>query len=98
MGIKQSRIRKCGMCGRGIMECGSQIFYIVEVKQCILDLRAIARQNGLEMMLGGNAAIANAMGPNEDLAKEMFAEEKWICFDCSLKNTMVAVLAEEEGK
>lgn len=96
MGIKQREIKKCGMCGRGIMECGSQIFYAIEVKQCILDLRAIARQNGLELMLGGNAAIAAAMGPDEDLAKEMFKEEKWICFDCSLKSTMVAALAEGE--
>jgi hypothetical protein len=44
------------------------VFYRVTIETCAIDACAVQRQVGLEMVIG-NAAIAHAMGPDEDLAK-----------------------------
>lgn len=65
-GLKAREIGKT-VTGEGVAAQGP-IFYRVTVEQCGLDRAAIQRQAGLEMMVG-NAAIAHALGPNDDIAK-----------------------------
>ncbi len=61
-----------------------------------VDVNAVKRQTGLEMMLGGNATLANVMGPNEDIAKLVTGKmiNLILCEDCAMENTPLAVLAE----
>lgn len=65
-GIKARDITRT-VTGRGVAADGP-VFYRVTIETCCLDQGAIQRQTGLEMVIG-NAAIAHAMGPDEDMAK-----------------------------
>ena len=67
-GIKAADLGKT-VTGRKLGSDGP-VFYRVTIETCCLDPMAIQRQAGLEMMLG-SAALAAAMGPNEDVAKVM---------------------------
>ena len=59
-----------------------------------LDLGALQRQHGLELMCGGNAMIAAAMGPDEDLTQCVESIETMICQDCMLRQVIPAVVVE----
>lgn len=48
--MKQTEIKPCAACGKGVMHAGAPQFYQVTV------------QHGLEQMLGGNATIAFHIG------------------------------------
>jgi hypothetical protein len=65
-GIKARDLSR-SITGRGIAQDGP-VFYRVTVETCCLNGQAIQRQAGLEMIIG-NAAIAQVMGPDEDMAK-----------------------------
>lgn len=98
--MKQSEFKKCACCGNGVMHNGCLIFYRVRLERMVIDLPAVERQHGLEMMLGRNAALAAVMGPNEDLAKSLGGPiTVLVCQDCS-NNYHVADIAElpEEGE
>ncbi len=96
--MKEAELRKhatCALCGNKVLAAGMPLFWRVTVERFGIDLRAIQRQQGLTMMLGGNAAIAAAMGPDEDLAMPIGdAETVTVCEACCTKTTCVAVLAE----
>lgn len=96
--MKESELRKnanCSLCGNKILETGIPMFWKVSVQRYGIDLGAVQRQQGLTMMMGGNAEIASVMGPNEDLAKP-FDEivELSICEECCTREVCVAQLAE----
>lgn len=97
--MKEKELRKhttCSMCGGKVMASGLPLFWRVTVERFGIDLRAIQRQQGLTMVLGGNAAIAAAMGPDEDLATAIGdAEIVTVCEPCGTKATCVAALAEK---
>jgi hypothetical protein len=60
-------------------------------------LDAVRRQAGLEMMLGGNATLANIMGPDEDIAKPITDKiDLLICETCAMKPELIAALAEQK--
>ncbi len=42
--------------------------YKVTLQRMAVNLPAVERQHGLELMLGRNAALAAVMGPDEDIA------------------------------
>ena len=95
--IKQTDLRKCGRCQKGVMHTGLPLFYRVTVQRYGIDAGAVQRQHGLEMVVG-NATIANVLGPNEDLAKPISElTDLFICEHCATESTMVAVLAESES-
>lgn len=56
----------CVCCRRLVGQIGMPIFNVVTIERHGLDVKAIHRQAGLEAQLGGNAFLAQAMGPNED--------------------------------
>lgn len=65
--MKQTDFKPCLRCGKGVMHTGAPLFYRVTIERMGIDIRAVERQHGLEMMLHGHAGIANAMGPNDDM-------------------------------
>ena len=66
--FKQTDIKPCGICGKGIAHDQGIMFYRVRVEPFVLDAQAIERQIGMEKLMGGNAAIAFHMGPQENMA------------------------------
>ena len=97
--MKHEDIKPCAICGQGVMSKGIPLFYTIKIQRHAIDLGAVQRQNGLEQMMGGHAQLANIMGPNEDMTKQMTEEkEVWVCDDCSNNKLMSLLLAiEEEG-
>ena len=91
--MKRKDIQPCAICGKGVMHDNMMVFYRVKLDYMIANFPAIERQAGLEMMLGGNAMIAHAMGPDEDLAISMNEQSFLLCFDCAIRH-QVAELAE----
>jgi hypothetical protein len=74
-GIKErdlSALGRCAICKKPALSAGvGPMFYRLRVERCIWNLPAIQRQAGLAMQLGGAAALAQIMGPDEDMAKIM---------------------------
>lgn len=77
-------LRKCTLCGRGMMECGSPVFYEITARTCALDFQSIQQQAGMEMLLGGNAAVAAAMSPTTTVAHRLPATRHLVCAECAL--------------
>lgn len=92
--MKQSDFKKCACCGAGMAATGLH-FYRVRIEQMILNTRAIQRQHGLELMVG-NAAIAQVMGPNDNLAEPVATAEVLICGQCGITPQVPHMLLEEE--
>lgn len=94
--MKERELRqaaKCEMCGNMIGRLGNPIFYRVTVQMYAIDVAACQRQQGLAMQLGGNGAVAMAMGPNEDLAQPFGAARTFTaCATCAADDTNVSEL------
>lgn len=91
--MKRRDFTPCLRCGKGVMHAGAPVFYRVRIEQFVIDPAAVNRTAGLEMMLGGNVAIAMAMGPDEDLAKRLSETTGLLCLDCAM-DVPFAVLVE----
>lgn len=91
-GLKREDIQQCMCCGKGVA-AGGVVLYRVRVQQFGLDHRAIQRQHGLEMMLG-SPALANVMGPNDDLAMALSEEvTKLVCGLCAAEKMGMLLIA-----
>lgn len=94
-GLKQRDLTACAVCGKGVMHDGTPTFYRIQIEHYVVDIRAVQRQCGLEQMLGGAAALAQVMGPDDDMAKRAYAGTAIVCQPCSLKPDLcLAHLAE----
>ena len=82
--MKRRDIKPCISCGQGVMHENNIVFYRVKLEQFIADVNAIRQGAGLEMMLGGNAAIAAALY-DPDLAQRLSEGEALLCQPCFLK-------------
>lgn len=81
--MKQREFTKCVGCNRGVMASRSPMFYRVRFTRMLVNLGAVQRQHGLEMMIG---ALAGVMGPDEDIAQAVQEEETWlVCMSCAGK-------------
>lgn len=90
--MKEEEIRKaadCYLCGNKIGKTG--IFYKVKIEEYLIDIAACNRQQGLTMMLGGSAALASVMGPNEDLANKTKEKTIYLCGICGNENVGVHI-------
>lgn len=96
--MKQSELKPCAACGKGVMHAGVPIFYRVKIESMCIDAGAVKRQHGLEMMLGGNAALAFHMGPQEELAKAISEHECIVCSDCATDQRPLLLLLEGDGR
>jgi len=97
--MKQTEIKPCAACGKGVMHAGAPQFYRVTVQPHIVNVAAIQRQAGLEQVLGGNATIAFHMGTQEDIAQP-FGEPvvMLLCQDCGIAEQSIAGLLETEER
>jgi len=90
-----AEIRKCFLCGRGVMHDNNIVFYEVAVQPICADLPAIRQLHGLEMMMGGAAPIARALAPSTTIAHRVGTPNRVLCcMECLGTNTTVAVLLE----
>ena len=89
--MKRSQIKKCMQCEKGVMHSRQVQFYSVSISSMMIDLGAVRRMAGMEMQLG---ALAQHMGPDEDMATEVTKASFFLCFDCAIENTCVAQLME----
>lgn len=100
--MKEQELRKvitCSLCGKKAPECGVPLFYRVRIERWGIDLGAVRRQSGLELMFGGTAgaavALAQAMGPDEDMAKPVMDPVTiTVCETCSHERHLLGVLVE----
>ena len=83
--MKVSDLQKCCNCDKGMAHNGAVVFYRIKVETFGLDLGAISRRHGFEQMLGAAAGLAGVLGPDEDIAKEVCAEEtRFLCLECAM--------------
>lgn len=70
---------KCCICGEPLLGHANSTptFYTVTVAHHGLNISALQRRFGLGLMLGNNDRIARALGPDEDLAKQVGDESKF---------------------
>lgn len=87
----------CDLCRNKIMHSGLPLFWKVSVERFGIDFNAIKRADGLTAMLG-NAILADAMGPNEDVAQcLMEAVALTLCEPCAMNNgLMLAAMSKAE--
>jgi len=98
--VREEELREkgnCGICGKGIGASGI-IFYRLRLEQYVVNMGALQRQQGLTMMMGGHALLAQVMGPDEEMAKEMQTGEMTVCADCIGEPHLALRLLEPEGK
>lgn len=95
--MKEKELRECAtcaVCGKKIGKTGMPMFWRVRIERHGIDGNAMRRQIGLEMMLG-SVAIAQAMGPDEDMTTPLMEPVTFtVCEDCCTKQVCVAELAE----
>lgn len=95
--MKQTDITPCVSCGLGVANGNVIAFFRVKVEHFVLNVGAIQRQSGLEQMLGGNAALAFHMGPQEDIAMCATEVTGLVCQHCLMKLS-AAAMWESLGK
>lgn len=95
-GLKRSQIEKVIRCIR----CGKKLghaltFMVLRLDRFMFNHRAIQRQHGLELVVG-NAAIAQALGPDEELAVAIVDRpvEVGVCQDCTIEPMILAGVLE----
>lgn len=59
------------------------MFWVLKLEAYRLDLPALQRQQGLAMSLGGSGALAQVMGPDEELAEKIEDHEYTLCSNCA---------------
>jgi len=87
--MKERELREhseCSLCHRLIGHTGIPLFWTVKVCRYGVDLAAMKRQDGLAAMLGGHPGIAQAMGPDEDMANAVMEQvELTLCESCAME-------------
>lgn len=97
--MKERELRQhatCSLCRQKIGHTGLPLFWTVKIEHFGIDAAAVQRQQGLAMMLGGNGALALAMGPDEEMTMPMMDPVTLtVCERCAVSGDLpVAALAE----
>jgi hypothetical protein len=67
-----------------MMHAGHPLFLRISIERFGIDAKAVQRAHGMELMMGGNALLANVMGPDEDLATKIDGrKDMLICIKCA---------------
>lgn len=89
-------VTACVGCGK--QAAHSLFFYVIDVQQAAVDMNAAQRQFGLEQMLGGNAAIAAAMGDRNVIRRWPYGTGRaQVCNDCMLTVTLADLMGSMES-
>jgi hypothetical protein len=103
--VKEKELRELAVC-KG---CGKKLgasfkdnhtlpfFWKVTAERFMIDDGALRRQAGLEMMVG-HVGIAQALSPDEDMAKQISSSTFCLCEHCAIESQQVlGILAMEEA-
>lgn len=94
--MKRESLTKCIGCDRGVFHSGGLIFFNLLVSRLVANVGAIERQHALET-LTGSPAIAQAIGPHEDLASEIGLSTFNVCQECAV-HVCLAELIERANR
>lgn len=95
--MKRNELQKCVGCGNGMMHSNCPVFFRVRVERMVVNLPAVQRRHGLELMLAGNTAFADALGPNEDMAIALDKPKTFlVCIDCSIRLNISELTVEQK--
>lgn len=84
--MKENELREnseCYFCKKGIAHTGIPLFWTVDLKRHGLRKDAIDRQQGLSMLLGGNALLAKVMGTDEEMTEVISSKKVSVCETCA---------------
>ena len=89
----------CNLCKQKIGKSGISMFWIVKIERHGIKMDAVNRQQGLTMMLGGEAMLAQVMGADEEMTMPMIDPVKLtICETCAMGRSLpVAILCDHGG-
>jgi hypothetical protein len=71
----------CAKCGKKIGHDNAATFFTLDIRRWLIDFDAVKRQSAFALMVG-HSAIAQALGPNEDMAKSIGSVEITLCEEC----------------
>lgn len=91
-------VAKCIGCGKAFGHTGLPLFWRVTIERYGVDMKAINRQQGLTMMLGGNALLAQVMGADEEMATCLSSQKVTLCEECAMKEHNLFVLSEKAAE
>jgi hypothetical protein len=87
-GIKQRESKLCALCDQGVGHDTNIMFWRLRFERAGLLPQAIRRQHGLELLLG-SPVLAQAMGPDENIAKIIDGpHEVWVCEPCVMDHLL----------
>lgn len=96
--MKQTEIKPCCRCGKGVMHTGLPLLWQLTIQRMQIDVGAVRRQHGLEMMLG-SPLLAFHMGPQENMVKPLLeAHTVWLCEACATEWVNIAAIDEAESE
>ena len=91
--MKANEIKKCVLCGKGVMHTGLPLFYRVTIDRMFINKRAVHELAGLQMMLG--AQLADVFSTGENIADVGISTILIICEHCGPnKSNPIAGFAE----
>jgi len=97
--MREDELRKrgtCSACGKGIGHTGLPLFWTLKIERHGVDMQALNRQQGLTMMLGGEAALARVMGPDDEMTKTVMGPvDVTLCEKCAMEPVLIMALAEK---
>jgi hypothetical protein len=94
-------MKPCANCGKGVMHSGLPLAWKLKVERVGINAQAIQREHGLEMMMGGNVALARVFSPERDFGTLLSSKSLILCEPCVMSalppQLMMSMLSEEEG-
>jgi hypothetical protein len=88
--LSREQLKPCPVCGKGLMHSGVPLVWKFTIQRIGIDGRKIQQERGLEMMLGGSAALASAFSPNIDFGVKLDDPKTLIvCEPCALLDRVV---------
>ena len=98
--MKENELRKvaeCKVCHKPFGHTGLPIFFRVSIERLGVNLNTVRRQDGLAALLGGNSALAQVMGTDEEVTVPMMEKTTvTVCEACALEDVNLFVLAGME--
>lgn len=83
--LREDELRKsttCCGCKRKVGQLPLALFWVIRLEQHALETHAVSRQAGLTGMLGGSAALARDMGPDEAMTRPGESASVMMCQWC----------------
>ncbi len=89
----------CNLCSKPIGNSGLPLFWTVSINRYGIDMQAAKRSDALGTYLGSQA-IANIMGPDEDLAEPVMEApvELTVCEKCACDRGLPIAAMAEHGR